>query len=97
MTTEPATPPSPGDRHPAEPLALVARRALHVAVGLTVLGVQQFQANRPQIERDLNDLHLPALARATGATGRFIEDRVNRLLVGGASGSSSGAASGPTP
>lgn len=65
---------------PAAPLPAAARRALHVGVGLAVLGVQQFQSDRPAIERDLRQLGLPALADATRRAGALIDGGVARLL-----------------
>lgn len=63
-----------------EPVALAARRALGLSVGLAVLAVQQFQADRPRLEQDLRDLGLPGLAAATNRAGGFIDDQVARLL-----------------
>lgn len=65
---------------PAAPLRAAARRALHVGVGLAVLGVQQFQSDRPALERDLRELGLPALAEATQRAGALIDGGVARLL-----------------
>lgn len=65
---------------PVEPLQAAARRALHVGVGLAVLGVQQFQSDRPGLERDLRQLGLPGLADATQRAGALLEGGVARLL-----------------
>ena len=80
MTTDTTPPSGSGQGSPADPLATVARQALHVTVGLAVLGVQQFQANRPSLEADLEALGLPALATATNRVGRFLDGQVARLL-----------------
>jgi hypothetical protein len=65
---------------PVAPLQAAAQRALHVGVGLAVLGVQQFQSDRPGLERDLRQLGLPALADATQRAGGLLEGGVARLL-----------------
>jgi hypothetical protein len=53
---------------------------LHLTVGLAVLGVQQFQADRPRIEQDLRALGLPALAAVTHRAGGLVDRQVARLL-----------------
>lgn len=75
----PALPPP---RAVAGAVARGAREATYVGVGLTVLGVQQFQANRDDLQTTLSHLGLHPLARATGCVGRFLEARTRRLVGG---------------
>lgn len=70
---------TPSPRLPAA-VGSAARETLYLTLGLSVLGIQRFQAERPGIERTLTDLGLPQLAAATRLTGEVLEAQVNRLL-----------------
>lgn len=72
---------------PAEPsatlppvVAALAHETLYLSLGLSVLGLQRFQAERPELERRLESYGLPQAAAATRTAGRLIDAQVARLL-----------------
>ncbi len=75
----PTNPDSP--RPPLSPaVASLARETLYLSLGLSVLGLQRFQAERPELERRLEAYGLPQAAAATRTAGRLIDAQVARLL-----------------
>jgi hypothetical protein len=73
-----------GDRGPLPALtalAPAAKDAFVVAVGLTVLGLQRFQAERPALEAELRSLGLGPLADASERVGDALRREVDRLLA----------------
>lgn len=75
-------PADPSEPRPPLPPAItkLMRETLYLSLGLSVLGVQRFQAERPDLERRLESFGLPHVAAATRTAGRLIDTQVARLL-----------------
>ncbi|MDH4143771.1 MAG: hypothetical protein OEY23_01205 [Acidimicrobiia bacterium] len=58
----------------------VARDAVHVGVGLGILALQRFQADRPDLEAKLTELGLAPAAWATRQFGELLERQVAALV-----------------
>ena len=72
--------PDSTSRHSPPVVAALARETLYLSLGLSVLGLQRFQAERPELERRLEAYGLPQAAAATRTAGRLIDAQVARLL-----------------
>ena len=57
-----------------------AKEVLHITVGLGLLGLQQFQANRESIEQSLEALGLAPAAAAVRFTAKALDEPVQWLL-----------------